>query len=131
MKKIVSWGILIAVILIGSFIYWKYFFTYSEGYRAGLLQKFSKKGTIFKTYEGEMILSSVRSSTNIAIASEKFLFSVKDESVAGKMNQIQGDYIVIHYKEKNGILPWVGETRYLVDSVKIANLNEGLPPGMN
>ena len=131
MKKFASWIILLLILLIGSFVYWKYFFTYSEGYRAGLLQKFSKKGNIFKTYEGEMILSSVRSSNNVAIASEKFFFSVQSEDVARKMDQIQGEYIVVHYKEKKGVLPWRGETQYLVDSVKVANTENTYPPGMN
>ena len=131
MKKFAGWIILLVILVLGSFIYWKYFFTYSEGYRAGLLQKFSKKGNIFKTYEGEMILSSVRSSNNMAIASEKFFFSVKDKEVAKKMEQIQGEYIVIHYKEKKGTLPWRGETKYLVDSVKVANTENIFPPGMH
>ncbi len=113
----------ILFLLLASFVYWKYFFTYSEGYRAGLLQKFSKKGTLFKTYEGEMILSSVQSRTDIAIASEKFFFSVTDETVAGKLNDLQGEYIVVHYHEKNGVLPWVGDTRYLVDSVRVNDKN--------
>lgn len=131
MKKFAFWIILLVTLILVSFIYWKYFFTYSEGYRAGLLQKFSKKGNIFKTYEGEMILSSVRSSNNMAIASEKFFFSVKDKAVANKLEQIQGEYIVIHYSEKNGVLPWVGETKYMVDSVKVAKPQESLPPGFN
>ena len=131
MKKILGWFIFFVLVFLAAFIYWKYFFTYSEGYRAGLLQKFSKKGTVFKTYEGEMILSSVRSNANIALASEKFYFSVKSPEVAGKMDQVQGEFIVIHYTEKNGVLPWIGETKYLVDSVKVANMNEGLPPGRN
>ena len=131
MKKLAGWIILIVIILLASFIYWKFIFTYSDGYRAGLLQKFSRKGAIFKTYEGEMILSSVRSSRDIAIASEKFYFSVKDKAVAQKLGQVQGDYIVIHYKEKNGALPWIGDTKYLVDSVRVAKLNDPLPPGMN
>ena len=57
-KRVFRWVTVLLIILIGIFIYWKYFYTYSEGYRAGLLQKFSKKGVFFKTYEGEMILSS-------------------------------------------------------------------------
>jgi hypothetical protein len=130
MKKNLSWIVLIVIIILASLIYWKYFFTYSEGYRAGLLQKFSKKGNIFKTYEGEMILSSVRSNLNVALASEKFLFSVQEKTVSGKLDQIQGEFIVVHYKEKNGILPWRGETKYLVDSVRIGNVNEIYPPGM-
>jgi hypothetical protein len=103
--------------LSGSLVYWKYFFTYSEGYRAGLLQKFSSKGTIFKTYEGEMILSSVHTTSNMAIASEKFLFSVNDDEVARQIEKFQGEEVVVHYTEKNGKLPWRGDTPYLVDSV--------------
>ncbi|NEW83351.1 MAG: hypothetical protein GZ094_13415, partial [Mariniphaga sp.] len=82
MKKFAIFFFLIIVLLLGSFVYWKYSFTYSEGYRAGLLQKFSLKGNVFKTYEGEMILSSVQSNSNVAIASEKFFFSVTDKNVA-------------------------------------------------
>jgi hypothetical protein len=130
MKKYASFIILLVIIFLASFIYWKFFFTYSEGYRAGLLQKFSKKGNIFKTYEGEMILSSVRSNMNVALASEKFLFSVQEKTVSGKLDQIQGEFIVVHYKEKNGILPWRGETKYLVDSVRIGNVSEIYPPGL-
>jgi hypothetical protein len=126
-KKFLNWLILVIIIVLAAFFYWKYFFTYSEGYRAGLLQKFSRKGVVFKTYEGEMILSSVRSNRDIAIASEKFFFSVKTENVANKLNQLQGEFIVIHYREKNGVLPWVGETRYLVDSVKIVDPGNQLP----
>jgi hypothetical protein len=123
MKKFWGWFLVILLIVLASFIYWKYFFTYSEGYRAGLLQKFSKKGTIFKTYEGEMILSSIHSRADIAIASEKFLFSVTDEKVATSLDQMQGEFVVIHYLEKNGVLPWVGETKYVVDSVRVADNN--------
>jgi len=105
--------------VLGSFIYWKYSFTYSEGYRAGLLQKFSLKGNVFKTYEGEMILSSVQSNTNVAIASEKFFFSVTDKNIALQLEKVQGESIVIHYREKNGTLPWKGENKYFVDSVRV------------
>jgi len=119
MKKFGIFFFLIIVLVLGSFIYWKYGFTYSEGYRAGLLQKFSLKGNVFKTYEGEMILSSVQSNTNVAIASEKFFFSVTDKDVALKLEKVQGESIVIHYKEKNGTLPWKGETTHFVDSVRV------------
>ena len=110
---------LIVILVLGSFIYWKYSFTYSEGYRAGLLQKFSLKGNVFKTYEGEMILSSVQSNTNVAIASEKFFFSVTDKNIALQLEKVQGESIVIHYREKNGTLPWKGENKYFVDSVRV------------
>jgi hypothetical protein len=116
-KKILTRVLIVVILIIGSLVYWKYFFTYSEGYRAGLLQKFSSKGTIFKTYEGELILSSVQTTTNMAIASEKFFFSVADESVAHNVEKLQGESVVVHYTEKNGTLPWRGDTPYMVDSV--------------
>jgi len=121
MRKFLTRLVLVVVLIIGSFIYWKYFFTYSEGYRAGLLQKFSSKGTIFKTYEGELILSSVQTNANMAIASEKFYFSVDEEEVARKIEKLQGESVVIHYSQKNATLPWRGDTPYLVDSVALKN----------
>jgi hypothetical protein len=119
MKKFILWTLIIFIILVGPFVYWKYFYTYSEGYRAGLLQKFSYRGNIFKTYEGEMILSSVESNRNVPLASEKFYFSVKDRNVVNKMEQLQGYFIVVHYNQKNGKLMWRGETPYFVDSVRV------------
>ena len=101
MRKFLTRLILVIVLVIGSLIYWKYFFTYSEGYRAGLLQKFSSKGTLFKTYEGEMILSSVQTNTNMAIASEKFFFSVDEEEVAKRIEKMQGENVVVHYSQTN------------------------------
>ena len=117
MKKYLKRALYVLLLIIGIFIYWKYYYTYSEGYRAGLLQKFSSRGTIFKTYEGEIILSSVQTSANMAIASEKFYFSVTEDAVARKIEKLQGESVVVHYSEKNGTLPWQGDTPYLVDSV--------------
>ena len=118
-RKAFYYFIILFVIFTGVFIYWKYFYTYSDGYRAGLLQKFSRKGNLFKTYEGEMILSSVSSNSNVAIASEKFYFSVIKKDLALQLDTIQGQMVIVHYKQKNGVLFWHGDTEYLVDRVKI------------
>lgn len=117
-KRVLYYSIVFAGILVLIFIYWKYFYTYSTGYRAGLLQKFSYKGTIVKTYEGEMILSSIISNANVALASEKFLFSVTNKSLASQLDTIQGRMVIIHYRQKNGTAFWRGDSKYLVDSVK-------------
>jgi hypothetical protein len=109
----------VIILLLGAFIFWKYFYTYSEGYRAGLLQKFTRKGNIFKTYEGEIILSSVTSSANVALASEKFFFSVVNDSLAHKLDTLQGRFVIVHYKQKNGKVIWKGDTPYFVDDVKL------------
>jgi hypothetical protein len=118
-KKIFRWFLILIIAFGGIFIYWKYFYTYSEGYRAGLLQKFSNKGTFFKTYEGEMILSSVASNRDIALASEKFFFTVTNKSLARQFDTLQGENVIVHYKQKNGAVFWRGDSGYLVDSVQV------------
>jgi hypothetical protein len=118
-SKILKWLLVFFIIFLCGFIYWKYYFTYSEGYRAGLLQKFSSKGALFKTYEGEMILSSVSSSRDVALASEKFLFSMTNKSLVRRFDTLQGDMVIVHYKQKNGTLFWRGDSEYLVDSVMV------------
>ena len=117
-KKVLNWSIAVIVVIAFIFIYWQYFYTYSSGYRAGLLQKFSYKGNVFKTYEGEMILSSVSGNPNNVIASEKFYFSVTDRDLALKLDTSQGRMVIVHYREKKAALRWHGDTRYIVDSVK-------------
>lgn len=117
-RKAFYWSVALILIVAAIFIYWKYFYTFSDGYRAGLLQKFSHKGNIVKTYEGEMILSSVSSNANVTLASEKFYFSVTDKTLARQLDTIQGRMVIVHYKQKNGKLFWHGDTEYLVDSVK-------------
>jgi hypothetical protein len=117
-KKVLIISGIILVIIFGIIIYWNYFYTYSDGYRAGQLQKFSRKGFIFKTYEGEMILSSITTDRNVAIASEKFMFSVSDKKLASQLDTLQGRNVVVHYHQKNSTLSWRGESNYLVDSVK-------------
>src|SRR6185436_14762462 len=108
--------ILIAVLTF--YIYWHYFNTYSEGNRSGILQKFSKKGNIFKTYEGELIMSSIASTANVTIASEKFFFSVKNDSIAKALFALEGKRVTVSYEEKRKHLPWNGETNYYVTSIR-------------
>jgi hypothetical protein len=118
-KKVFRWVLTLLIVFLGTFIYWKYFYTYSEGYRAGLLQKFSNKGTFFKTYEGELILSSVSSRADVAIASEKFLFSVPRKNLSIRFDTLQGRNVIVHYIEKNGSVFWRGDSQYLVDSIAL------------
>lgn len=118
LRRVLYITVLLLILILGAFIGWKYFYTYSEGYRAGLLQKFSRKGTVFKTYEGELILSSVAGGSNVVIASEKFFFSVTDKNLANNLDTLQGRNVIVHYKQKNGALIWKGDTPYYVDSVK-------------
>lgn len=118
-RRVLKWFVTLIIIFLAGFIYMKYFYTYSEGYRAGLLQKFSHKGTFIKTYEGEMVLSSVASTRDIAIASEKFQFTVINDDLIRQFDTLQGSNVIVHYIQKNGTVFWRGDSKYLVDSVKI------------
>ncbi len=119
MKKILKWGAAILIVMLAFLFYWNYYNTFSEGNRSGVLQKFSKKGNIFKTYEGELIMSSIQSTSSTTLASEKFFFSVKSDSLANSMFDFEGKHIVVHYEQKRSHLPWNGETDYIVTSVKV------------
>lgn len=118
-KKFMRWFIFILIVVLGLFGYWKYFYTYSDGYRSGLLQKLSHKGNIFKTYEGELVQRSIVSTANVGIASEKFFFSIASDSVAKVMMGMEGKNVRLHYEQKNGSLPWRGESEYIVDGVEL------------
>ncbi len=87
--------------------------SYSSGERAGWVQKFSHKGWVCKTWEGELALVSLPGSTV-----EKFNFTVHDEAVAQKINAVMGKRVSLHYEEKVGLpTSCFGETRYFVKGV--------------
>ena len=118
-KKFLRWLVFICMVILVIWFWWKYYYTYSDGYRSGLLQKLSHKGNIFKTYEGELVQRSIVSTGNVGIASEKFYFSVESDSVAVNMEKFEGKNVKLHYQQKNGTLPWRGESEYIVDKAEI------------
>jgi hypothetical protein len=119
MKKYLIAFLLLLVIIFSAWVYWKYYFTYSEGNRSGLLQKFSYKGNIFKTYEGELILNSLVINGIAPVSSEKFYFSVESKTLGERMKNYEGKRVVLQYKEKKGVLFWRGDSNYIVDSVRL------------
>ena len=89
--------------------------TYSSGERAGYVQKFSKKGWICKTWEGELALVSIPGTM-----SEKFYFTVRDDSVATSINRSMGKRVALSYEQHKGIpTSCFGETEYFVAGVKV------------
>ena len=119
MRKILPVTIIIILVVFCSWFYWKYYYTYSDGNRTGLLQKFSHKGNMFKTYEGELVLSGISGNNMSPISSEKFFFSVDKEAVAKQLMNYEGQKVVLHYQQMNGRLFWRGDTEYMVDSVRM------------
>lgn len=117
--KYIFMALLVCIIIGAGIFYWKYYYTYSDGFRSGMLQKLSHKGNLMKTYEGELVLSSVASTNNVALASEKFFFSVASDSVAKRMMDYEGKRVKLHYEQKKGTLPWRGDSEYIVDAVVV------------
>lgn len=110
--------LILILILAGVGTYFVFNYTYSDGNRAGSLMKFSKKGFVFKTYEGELNLGGVNPMPGNTIANNIWIFSVREDSVAEKLMKMEGKIIRLHYKEKVKALPWQSETKYLVDRVE-------------
>lgn len=117
LRKIL-FGVL-GIVLIGLLITFLIFnFTYSEGSRAGVLMKFSKRGYVFKTYEGELNTGGVGNIANTAQMNQVWNFSVKDESFADSLHLYEGKRVILYYKQKIKHLPWQGETDYFVYKVQ-------------
>ncbi len=92
---------------------------YSEGERAGFMQKLSKKGWLCKTWEGELSLVALPGA-----APEKFLFTVRDDAVADKINKLVGQRVALVYAEHKGVpTSCFGDTAYFVSDVKAVQPN--------
>jgi hypothetical protein len=89
--------------------------SYSTGDRAGYVQKFSKKGWVFKTWEGELAMVSIPGTMP-----EKFAFSVRDDSAAAQISRSMGRRVRLTYDQHVGIpVDWFAETEYYVTSVQV------------
>lgn len=110
------------------FVSVKYFFVFGTGAKAGQLNFIVKKGYIWKTYEGRMILTGYRSNVPGSIQSNEFEFSVVDEKVANQLMANSGSFFELHYKEYLGALPWRGMSEFVVDSIiSMRRTETGLP----
>src|SRR5512134_1281574 len=112
MGKVLAAIVVVAALAAGYF--WVFLnWNYSTGERAGWVQKFSKKGWICKTWEGEMAMVSMPGA-----APEKFFFTVRDDATAVAINRIMGERVSLHYEEKVGLpTSCFGETRHFVTGV--------------
>jgi len=123
--KIIAW--VVAVLLVGLAVlgYFKFYFVFGEGVKAGELNMFVYKGWVWKTYEGRLIQTGFRSNqkTGGNLQSNEFNFSVESKAVADSLMHCGGKLVELHYKEYNGMLPWRGMQRYVVD--KIVSVSQG------
>jgi hypothetical protein len=97
--------------------------SYSDGERAGTVSKFSRRGFVFKTYEGVLNVGGFSGETG-SLTPQYFDFSVKDDAVAAKVTEAvkTGQRVTLHYEEKIMKLPWNGETKYYITDVEVVGL---------
>lgn len=114
--KLVVFGLLLVPVLVFAlWTAWALNWTYSEGDRVGWVQKFSRKGWICKTWEGELAMSNVPGSLP-----QLFYFTVRDDSIAGAINNVAGKRLSLHYEEHVGVpTSCFGETQYFVTGVRV------------
>ena len=97
--------------------YFRFFFGFGEGVKSGELNYVVYKGVLFKTYEGKLIQTGIRSKAAGSIQSYEFEFSVENEALARELMLQGGKTLELHYKEYFGALPWRGFTKFVVDSI--------------
>jgi len=118
MKKLLARFLLIAgAVLITIFLFLS-FGTYSEGTRAGQVIKVSKKGVLFKTWEGQLNMQSfgaIKSDNSLA---EVFTFSIEkgNDSIYEALQNVSltGERVNLHYEQKYAALPWKGDSKFFI-----------------
>ena len=117
--KVISWIVAILLVAAAVFVYFKFFFVFGEGVKAGELNQIVYKGWVWKTYEGRLIQTGFRSNQKSggSLQSNEFNFSVVDKAVADSLMLCSGKQVELHYKEYNGMLPWRGMQHYIVDQI--------------
>ena len=108
--------ITIAAVLAAA-AYFRFFFVFGEGVKSGELNYVVYKGVLFKTYEGKLIQTGIRSNAAGSIQSDECEFSVENEALARELMLQGGKTLELHYKEYFGALPWRGFTKFVVDSI--------------
>jgi len=99
-------------------------FAYSEGDRAGILQKFDRRGWLCKTQEGELVLYMMPGTAIAGIQPQVWDFSVRDGDIAtaAELSKAVGHKVQMHYTEHRGVpSACFGETRFFVDSVRVVD----------
>jgi hypothetical protein len=95
----------------------RFYYPFAEGVKSGKLNYIVYKGLIFKTYEGKLIQSGIKSSVGGGIRSNEFEFSVGKKELAEQLMRAGGKTVELHYTEYFDAIPWRGYSRYVVDGI--------------
>lgn len=117
-NHIIGWIIGIVFAALAGFVFFRFYFVFGEGVKAGELNQVVYKGYVFKTYEGRIIQSGFRGSKGSgAVQSYEFEFSVTNKAIADSLMMCSGKEVELGYKEYIGALPWRGQQKYIVDKI--------------
>jgi len=116
-KSFLGWLLVVLLLSIAGIVYFKYYFVFGEGVKSGYLNYAVKKGNLFKTYEGKLIQEGFGSGRTGTITSNEFIFSIENDSIFHLLESNSGKFFDLHYKEYHGVLPWRGNTKYVVDRI--------------
>jgi hypothetical protein len=116
-KRIITISLIVLVVILTGVFYYRYYFVFGDGTKAGTMNYFVHKGYMFKTYEGRLIQSGLRTPLQGNVQSNEFMFSVTDPKVAKMLSENAGAFLELHYKEYFHTLPWRGVSTFVVDSV--------------
>src|SRR4051812_41391441 len=106
--------LIVAVLLFAAYVWVTLHYNFSDGERAGYVQKFSRKGWICKTWEGELAMMNLPGS----LQQQTFTFSVRDAAVADQINKTLGGRVRLHYEQHKGIpSSCFGESEYFVTQI--------------
>lgn len=117
MKKFIFITTLLLLVVGAGIFYWRYFYVFGEGVKAGELNFMVRKGMAFKTWEGRLIQTGYRSLVPGSVQSNEFEFSVTNEAIAEKLKLSGGKMVELGYKEYFGAIPWRGNSKYIVDTI--------------
>jgi hypothetical protein len=110
----------IFLVTVSGFLAWggiRYYYPFAEGVKSGKLNYVVYKGLVFKTYEGKLIQSGIKTSADGGIQSNEFEFSVREKKLAEQLMHSGGKTVELHYTEYFGAIPWRGYSRYVVDKI--------------
>jgi len=119
-SKVITGIVTVVLLALVGFVFVKYCYVYSDGVNEGDINYFQREGFIFKTYEGKMIQTGLKSQTVGAVQSNEFKFSVVNDDVARQIQESSTHNVKLHWKRYLGTLPWRGNSQFVVDSVYMA-----------
>jgi hypothetical protein len=117
MKKFLKIGIPLLIVILALVFWWRYYFVFGEGVKAGNLNFVVKKGYVFKTWEGRIIQEGFKTPNPNQMQSNEFDFSIIDDAIAQKLERYSGKFVELRYKEYLNAIPWRGNSNYIVTEI--------------